>query len=1046
MKQFLQMSGATLKLAFLIAAFTVSLMAIGQKVKVSGTVIDDEFDEGLIGVAIQIKGTTNGTVTDIQGNYELNVNPDDVLVFSYIGFRTQEILVGRQTEIDVVMKLDIATLDEVIVVGYGEVKKSDLTGAVSRISSDDIAEANANDAINALKGRMAGIQITEGSGAPGSGANIQIRGVNSINAGTSPLYVIDGIQIGTSDDISINPLIDIDPNDISSIEILKDASATSIYGARGANGVVLITTKQGKSGKGRISMTMSHGVTEIANRVDMMSNEEYLLYQDRYVIQRALEEGNNTPFVGTTLYAAALEAGLQDHPDFRPWIDKYTSQGYNTEFNLSASGGSDGGNYNISIGYNNQEGIVDNSGLERITSRFNINQDVTEKVKLNLNLSGSRVFIEGVEDQTNNGIFRRMLYTNPFLDLVNDPEKYLGFDVPISEEQYDLTDSLTRSRNSPSNFFLTEFAEDENFIVRGRLNLNYKINKHLTFSVAGNYNTRLRTRINSASPESRTAFDTNGEVRIRENKNSTWIAETKLAYNKTVAKKHRISAIAVGEIQRNYSDYTDIRNQGFGDFVSGANNFGSGSIFISEPFQSTTSSLASVLGRVNYTLKDKYTTTISSRLDASSKFPDGNKAALFSAVALAWNVHEETFMQPIKFISNLKIRTSIGQTGNQNIPVGASETTYERDLIATGDGVENDQATTVWVPSRLGNPDLVWEKHTTMDVGLELGLLENLVTIESGFFNKNVTDVLFERPLPAHTGYSSVYDNIGKIQSYGWEHSVNAIVVDKNEFTLSLNANASIIKSYVRELTNESDFLTGTRAEDWQYQFTKDQLIGNWTGYILDGVYSTPEELANAPEGTKRVGYGLYRYVDINGDGIVDDNDVVVIGNTMPFMTGGFGLSISWKQFDLYSFFQYSVGADIVNTNIGGNLVGNSNNNTLTTVINSNFSEANPLGEASDHFSSEDENSNANIEDGDFIRWANLSLGYNFPKSILDKLKLTSARLSIQANNLMVFTKYSWYDPEVNATAGQSGTFLPGFDNTVYPRNRMVQVSMNLGF
>lgn len=1017
-----------------------------QQVQVSGTIIDDETKEPLIGVSIQVKGTVEGTITDVNGNFSLSVNSENVLVISYLGFKSVEILVGSQTTIDVSLKPDIQALDEVVVIGYGEIKKSDLTGAVSRIGSEDIEQANANDVITSLQGRATGVQITQASGAPGSGVNVQVRGINSINAGTAPLYVIDGIQINQDTDLSINPLLDLNPADIKSMEILKDASATSIYGARGANGVVMITTKKGRSGKGKIDLNVQTGVTYLVNNVDMMTNEEYLAYQDEFVRKRAIDQGFASSAFQANVYGMALEAGLANHPDFEPWLDQFSSLGSNTEFNLSASGGSKAGFYRISLGLNDQDGILDNSGLRRYTARVNLTRNVNDRLKVNFNVSGARVEIEGIDESgTNNGIYRRLLYTNPFLNLLNDPEYYLGEDVPIDEELYDVNDSLSRVRNSPANFFATERAEDNNNIYRGRLELTYKLSDEFKFSIAGNYNLNNRTRINSASPESRTAFDTNGEVWIREIKNTTWTAETKLSFDKDINNDHRISAIAVGELQRTRRDYLDIRNQGFGDFISGANNFGSGTIFVSEPFQTTISSLASVLARVNYTWKDKYLFTASTRLDASSKFPN-NRSALFSALAVGWNVHEESFMEQFNVVSNFKLRSSIGQTGNQSIPAGASQTNFTRSLIVIGDGVNNDQPVTVWIPNQLGNDDLEWEKHTTFDVGAEIGLYQNRVNIEMGYFNKRVSDVVFERPITSENGYSWAWDNIGRIQSIGWEHAVEAIVLETNDLTLTVNANASIIKSYIREITNESDFLYGSRSEDWQYVFAVDGLIGDWTGYILDGVYSTPEELANAVLSTQRVEYGLFKFTDVNLDGVADDNDIAVLGNSLPLVTGGFGVDVKWKNFDFHTFFQYSNGADIVNTNITGNFTGtNGGTNTMLSIIDSNYSEGSPLAESSAHFSANSVNANRNIEDGSFIRWSNLSIGYSLPQKMLKRAKLRSARVAIQGNNLALFTKYSWFDPEVNSTSGASGTFLPGFDNTVYPRNRMWEFSFTLG-
>ena len=1029
----------------LVLVFCVSIQAQAQDIAITGKIADDT-GEPLPGASILVRGTNQGTVSDFDGNYSLTAPADATLVISFIGYKEQEQLVNSRSIINIIMEIDISSLEEIVVIGYGEVRKSDLTGAVSSIRAQEIQNSNSNDVVSALQGRVTGVQITQASGAPGAGVNIQVRGVNSINAGASPLYVIDGIQVGGSDDRSVNPLLDLDPADIESMEILKDASALAIYGARGSNGVVLITTKKGVAGTSKINLSVEHGVTTLANELELMNNTEYAIAQSMFANQRALRNDPAAAF-RNNIYDDILANGLENHPDFRPWTEKLIENGSNTEVNLSASGGNEKGSYRVSVGLNDITGIVENSGLERLNARITLDQNINDRIKVGFNVSGARVNIEGF-DQTgvNNGIMSRLMFANPFIPLLNNPSAYLSegsgsFDI----NNLGIEDSVTRVRNSPDNFFATEQASETNQTYRGRLSLDYKIIPGLTFRIAGNFNTNIRSRQNSASPQSRNAFDTNGEVRLRENKSTTWIAETSLSYNKTVAQNHTLSTIVVGEIQETTSESTDVTNIGFGDFVSGVNNFGSGTTFLSAPFRSSSSSLASVLGRVNYNYDDRYLLTLSGRLDASSRFPEGNKSAFFRAVAVGWNIHNEDFMEPVGVITNLKLRSSFGETGNQSIPVGASQTTFSRDLIVLGDGNTNDRPTTVWVPDNAGNPNLVWEKHQTIDVGLEIGLLGGRINVESGYFNKEVTDVLFNRPLPSHLGFTEAFDNIGTISSRGWEHSVSAIVLDKSDFQITLNANISFIKSLTTQLTDENDFLVGERAEGWQYQFAKDDPIGNWKGFILDGTYNTTEELSNAPPGTQRTEWGTWRFTDVNMDGIVDDNDIAVLGNSLPFATGGFGASIAWKGFDLYTFFQFSQGGDIVNSNISGAFSGRSDN-TLASIRESLYRADNPFGEFSNHFGTNGVNANRNIENGDFIRWANLSLGYNIPGKYLESFKLSSARVSVQANNLHVFTRYSWLDPEVNSLAGNArGGFLPGFDDSVYPRNRLWQFAIHLG-
>ena len=1093
MKQFLLQIAYGLVKPGLMTLFFISLgfSVSGQSpVTVQGTIVD-ETGNPMPGASVLVKGTTIGTITDIDGNYSLNAPSDAILVVSFIGFMQQEIEVNSRSKIDISMELDVTSLQEVVVIGYGEVAKRDLTGAVSTISKDVVSKTQATTIEQVLQGRAAGVNIISNDGSPGGGITINIRGNGSLTAGSQPLFVVDGIQIPPSDDPDNNPLRDINPDDIENVQILKDASATSIYGSQGGNGVVIVTTKRGSAGEPKLDLSYRKGFSELDNSVEMLSLEEYARRQQSLSIQNDLKEG----IVPSSIWDDIVAFELWNDPRIQPWEDFIYHTAQEDQFHMNLGGGSEQFRYNLSMGYNNQTGVLRNSGFERLTTRLNLDQtslDGALKVGANINFSSSTT--DGLtKDGGNFGVFNRVLFTDPYLPFFNDPGDFIpgveGEDIDLSDDVDGLfADEEARRNNNPLNYLneLEVFRRQNK--ASGLVFVEVKLPiEGLSFrnSLAGTLVLNEDRRF--FSRESNQARGTGGRITFEETKGIFYTIESRLSYTRTFG-DHRLDAVAVYEQKKD--DQTRLRT-GVEDIVDDSQGFYSfdlaEGIWGQSGYQDLGArnfAIRSYLARVNYSWKNRYLFTASFRNDASSKFSESTEGtgAKFWSVAGAWTASEEDFIKDLGIFSFLKFRGSYGNVGNDQVPSALTLSLMQIDLIAAGDEEISEISR---FTRQLGNRFLTWEKLNQLDVGIELGFFNDRLNVNVDYFSKKTKDMLLDISLPPSVGFQSAWINTGSLSNRGLEFSLSGIAVDRGGFRWSLNGNLAIIRSEINDLGGNYERFFQRRSLDG----TNDVRmyigggVGEWYGPVVDGVYNTDYEFYNSPVRgaesadvsnvekenihlTNSDNYlGHPKFVDLNGDGIADKTvkDRTNIANTIPEFTGGLGSTLEWKGFSLYGFFRYSYGNDIINNSIPRATTVVGRTNIQRTAWASAYKDDNPFGEyISSNFQGgsgwEKQTSSLFVEDGSFLRLQTLQLSYQLPSRVLDPYKLNTVRLSVTSNNVLTWTRYSWHDPEVNFTSTNANNpeqaqrdatavkTAPGLDNGSYPRSRNIMFSISVGF
>ncbi len=1054
-----------------------SILAYSQDSTIKGIVTSSGDGEPLPGVSIVIKGTSNGTTTDIDGNFTLSVPVEGALVFSYIGFKTQEVSIGNQSVINVALESDVSQLEEIIVVGYGTSSKKDLTGAVATFDKEGVERSQATTVTQALQGRVSGVNIISNDGSPGGGVTVKIRGNGSLTSGSSPLFVIDGVQIPPSDDPDQNPFNSINPNDIESLEILKDASATSVYGSQGANGVVIITTKRGK-GAPSLDVSYRMGLAETANKVNFLSAEEYARRSQFNAIRQNAIDGVSQ----TSIWDLIVRDEIWNDPRIQPWEDQLLQTAVEQQAYLSLGGGSDNTSYNVSVGYNDIDGIVKNSGYERLTSRLNITQDMfNKKLKIGLNVSTSSAKTLGLSrDGGNGGVFNRVLYTDPFLPVRANPQDF--FDDINENPDLEPTESEREeaSRDNPLNF-LTELDVEKNESVnRGLLFMDLK----LPIEGLGWYNGLATTNTDFEdkrfySNNSNQARGVNGRILFQHDRGRFWTYESRLYYNKRINDNHRINVTAVFEakkndIKRSVSGTTDlvddtqgIYSYSFGQAIDAGQGY-------SDLFDRNFS-MNSYLGRATYAFKDRYLITGNYRLDYSSKFSNGNAGGNFGGLALGWVMSEESFMQNANWLDFLKIRGSYGIVGNDQVPSGLTLGIMNQDLIAAGDGEEAKVSR--W-PTQLPNPNLTWETVIQFNVGFDMNFFNERFDMTFDYFNKSTKDMLLNITLPGTTGFNEVWQNQGSLANRGLELGIHGDIVRAGDFKWRAGINGTLISTEIKDLGQGLyERFFNRRASDGtnDVRMVVGGGVGEWYGPVIDGVYNTWAEFLNSGVRVSESGdvsainneeihtvdpnsfLGHPYFVDLDGDGIIDKTlrDKTTIAVTVPNFYGGFENTFSWKGFDLYGFFRWSAGNDIINSNIPKSTSVVSNDNIQTSAWNSAYKDDNPFGEylASNYQGAagwEKQTSSVFVESGSFFRLQTLQLGYTLSPDFASKLKMRSARIAVTTNNVFTITKYSWMDPEINAVQNnQDNTTVkvaPGLDNGVYPYQRNVQFSINLGF
>lgn len=990
--------------------------AIANAQSVSGTVSAD--GQPLPGATVLIKGTSKGTSTDFDGNYAIQADSKSVLVFSYVGYATKEIVVGTQTKINVTLSAD-NKLDEVVVIGYGTQRKSDLTGSVSSISSEDIAAVPVARVDQALQGRAAGVQVTQTSGAPGAGTSIRVRGGNSITGSNEPLWVIDGIIVGTNFNLN-----NINANDIKSIEILKDASSIAIYGSRGANGVVLVTTKNGSnagSGKPQVNVGIYTSTQLVPERPAYLTQAQQIDYTNEDARARGVAE----PFPGNP----------SDYPDndyFDLLLDP--SPIYNADVSIAGSSENGNVNYYNSFNFFHQDGLIKNSGIEKYIFRSNIDFKLSDKLKTGARVNYSRI-------KQDNGVvaYGGLLNILPTQPIYNDDGSYNGFnDVigapfgnPLAIAELD-TDE-TYSNNLLGTVYL-EYNPIKNLVIRS------------TFNPEINYS--KRNEFTSSQRPDLTVVGEKGNARISSVSSLGWNNENTIQYNTNFGENHALTVLGGASFQKFSSESFEAQAFGYTTDATQFNNLGLGT----DPTRNLVGSgysgfqITSFFGRANYSFKDKYLLTLVGRTDGSSVFAPGNKYAFFPSIAGAWKISDEAFMKNQNVFKDLKLRASYGKSGNQAIgPYNTLGVLEEANT--TYNGVEQPGLTL----GRPANPDLKWETTSSYDLALEASLFGGRLFTEFNYYYKKTTDLLLDVTIPRQTGFTSQLQNVGSLENKGWEFLINSTNVRTDNFTWGSTLTLSSNKNKVLNLGGQDyiDVVVDQIIGAGNLRIIVGETVPVFTGARYLGTWKSQEEIdaSGLNPGTQVVGGP--KYENLNGDGIISNEDFVVLGSPFPDLIFGFENNLSYKNLDLNFYFQGTLGNEVYNLRTRGNFFTRGENPKYAEIADR-WTPDNPTSNipaaGSDAVTSSVPNS-YDVEDGSHLRLKNVRLTYNFP---VEKMGLSGVKgMSVYASgtNLLLISNFRLIDPETSRYGRNGlGNIAQGFSNGEYPNAKVISLGFNVTF
>lgn len=1054
-----------------VAAFLLSLQLMAQQRTLTGTVVDGRDNSAMVGVTVLEKGTTNGTVTDIDGKFSLKITTKNpVLVFSYVGYKSIEETVGNQSVLNVVMQEDVETLEEVVVIGYGTMKKRDLSGSVAQVKADDILSGNPAVSINqALQGRIAGAIVNQNDGAPGAGISMQIRGVNSFSSNTQPLYIVDGIPFEApatprsaentdgSLEASANALSFINPHDIASIEVLKDASATAIYGSRGANGVVLITTKSGEKGKPRIEFTSNLSSSTIRKQVPVLDGYHYALYRNEQQDNALLYDGspftqhvypspgiwefktNNSGEVLSATYKPSpedyLSPGWREYVDpnggiWKQWVegtnwqDQIFQTGYSQEYNMLISSATDRGNYTFSGNYTTQDGIIKGTGFERYTLRSNVSQDISKNITLGLNLS----YTNSVTDFAKGNSLDYSILRSALLY----PSTIYYGDFSQSDELLWLSANprtyvlSTKNELSSVNVFASAFASmrlHENLVFRQNVGLSNFENQRSTYS-------------NRDTGEG--AIDkVNGKGGLSDNRQSNIVTESMLTYNRIFGKIHNLNAVAAVTYEHRVNSAEAMSATQFPTDLTENYDMGAALVpgsLVSSKFESK---LFSMLGRINYVLNDKYIFTTSFRRDGSSKFSSKNRYANFASGAFAWRISEEPFIKNLNVFDNLKLRLSYGQTGNQAI--SDYQTMYTMRIANYPLGGSEHSG---FVSDHAFNPTLKWETTDQYNVGLDLGFYDNRLNFIIDYYYKKTKDLLQNIKTPQSTGYISQIINSGYVTNEGIELSINYIPIQNKTFNWNIDGNLSFNRNRIGGLlADQFSSRLWYRADNVFIQ-RNGLPIGAIYGYVEDGFYDNEAEVranptyASASDNVVKSMIGEIKYKE----------GLHVIGDTNPDYTFGVTNNFKWNNFTFGFFIQGVIGNDIFNGNLMNVTLFNATNIPVAVYDYRWTPETKDIArwpKATNQAKRTWLISDRYVEDGSYVRLKNVNLGYTFNKPQFFK-GVNSINIYASGSNLLTITNYSWYDPDVNAFGNDPAR--RGVDVYSYPTSRTFSFGLKVQF
>ncbi|MFT4092734.1 MAG: TonB-dependent receptor [Niabella sp.] len=987
----------------------------------SGTVKDIANSKALSGASVQIKGKNRGTTTDGEGRFAVTVSPKDVLTVSFVGYITREVAVQNSTNVDIFLVPASSDLDEVIAIGYGTLQKSDVTGAISSIKMKDVDETKVASFTEALQGKIAGVNIVTNTGEPGGAVSFNIRGMTSVTGSNQPLIVIDGQPVessfsaayagsgldGTADAPPADPLAALNPNDIENIEILKDASSTAIYGSRGANGVVLITTKSGKGAKDKITFSSRLDISQLPRQIPMLSSYAYMLYKN----EAAVNDG------ASPVYDQAQLDSVAKLPNTN-WQDEVYRNSLSQEYNLSVTGNESGKwNYLLSANYADMQSIIKKAGFRRGGVRLNFDRNISRKIKV-----GLRTFAS---------YSRRNFGTQSNWTGILSGTTILGalafnpLQIPYSAEDGEVDESLT---NNP--LILINKVSDHSTIRTfiSNFSLDYKVTPSLTYQFQAGVND-ITTRRNLYYPTGTWLGDSapNGYAAQADNSNYNYLIDHTLSFKK-VYKKHAINAVGGFSWQQWYNKSSSVVNMDFPSNTLTYNNM-EGAVYPGRFSNGSESrALSSFLGRVNYTYDSRYSLMATGRYDGSSRLAPGHKWLLYPSVGLAWNASNEKFFNEKikKTISSLKLRASLGVTGNDNIAVGGSQASYGLNYYPVGSAIQ-----TGYIVSRFENPDLTWEKTIQYNLGADLGLLKERLTFKIDAYSKVTTDLLIDLSLPASSGISSYYTNVGKVTNKGIDFEASYNVFKAKKKSLNLSANFSPVKSRIDNMGESSIIYGRTFFAAGAYLLGQavtaavpGYAVSSFWGYKTDGIYQNQAEINNDPalvndNAKATITPGMVKYVDMNGDGQISDADKTVIGDATPDFTYGFSADFTCKRFSASMTFFGSHGAQLLNLNRW--VVGSGHANTTFNMMQDAY-EGRWYGEGTSNLYPalttnavrlQQRLPDWMVEDASFLRLQSITLGYTVP--LPKKYRLADVKFSVTGTNLFTITKYTGYDPNINS-------------------------------
>ncbi len=1009
-----------------------------QQKQYSGTVSEED-GTPLVGVSVIVKNTSNGTVTDLDGHFTLNASVGDYLVFSYVGYETEEIRLTANQTLNTTLKAQVNYLEELVVVGYGTQKKSDLTASISSVKSEDLVKTSITSVDQGLQGRAAGVVVTNTSGQPGAGTSIRIRGTSSIMGTNEPLYVIDGVPVisggassGAMNTPSLNPMASLNPNDVESIEVLKDASATAIYGARGANGVILITTKRGSKGKVRTSFNAYYGLQTIAKKMDMLNAEQLAILGNE-----AADNAN----VERKLYYADLNNLRKQSTDWQHQIFRTAPiQNYEAGF----AGGSDKSSYFLSTGFFSQDGIIIGSDYKKGSLRFNLDQELSSRIKIgntmNISYSQSNGVVTNYESAIPSSITSWALEMNPGLPVRNPDGTYV----------YENNTSNPAVGN-PVQDANTYQQLNKSLRLTGNLFADVMILKGLNFrsSIGIDY---FNVKDQSFAPKDiKRGEASEGIAVVGQADGYTWVWENTLSYNQIFAEKHSVNAV-LGITSQQYEGFpVTVARSNIEDGRLGYHAIQQGAKVQIASTGYDSWQMLSYLARVNYGYDSRYLLTLTGRIDGSSKFGENYKYGFFPSAALAWRVSEEAFMKDQELIDNLKLRLSYGLVGNEGIPPYSSLGLLQvTEAYINTAGIIKGQG-----PYTLGNQDLRWESTSQFDFGFDIGIYKNRYSLSADFYIKKTKDLILPVPVEYHLGYEQAIQNIGNLENKGFDFTFNATPVDNKKFRWDSNLTFGLNRNKITNLPWNEDGIPGASIMGITYwtRVMEGKPIGTIYGYKTDGIAQTGEDLSKiAYFPGKTISYGDRKYVNKDdSDNILNESDLYELGDANPDFTYGWNNTFTLKlgqnagNVNLNLYLQGVQGNSIANFNLFSleSFDGTKNNSTAALER---WTPTNPTNEYPRANASPMTNvfSDHQVEDGSYLRIKDITLSYDLPANFLKKYACNGLQLYVSAKNVYTFTKYSGYDPEVSRF-GQNNLSM-GADYGSYPIPRLYMLGLKLNF